>query len=389
MSNLSPTNLETADYGTAGWNNIFTSNWQKLNDYFNKIWILESAGSGENDKVIKYNSSTGKWEVTTFTSADIQGAINKEHAQGTDQYLDYGGTNQVAAADAKDAVDKRHTQNTDTELDSGGANNVTAAQIVSHIDSTSNPHNVTKDQVGLSNVNNIKDNLNASAAPTTSDDETEGYSIGSRWLDTANNKVYVALDVTTNNAIWANLTASGSGGSSTFLDLSDTPSSYSGNAGKYLLVNSNENAIVFDTPAGGGDMTKSVYDTDNSGKVDTAENLEPTGEVNLGEHTIGFTEQSITSSSGSATIDWTKGNKAAIILTEDVAFTFTNPSNVCNLLLRITNDATGGYNLTFPSSVVWLGTEPAWTGGGANKTIIVSAYFDGTTYWAQATPWQQ
>ena len=105
--------------------------------------------------------------------------------------------------------------------------------------------------------------------------------------------------------------------------------------------------------------------------------------------TIGFTEQAITSSSGAATIDWTKGNKAAIILTEDVTFTFINPSNVCNLLLRITNNATGGYNLTFPSSVVWLGTEPTWTDGGANKTIIMSAYFDGTTYWAQATPWQQ
>ena len=113
------------------------------------------------------------------------------------------------------------------------------------------------------------------------------------------------------------------------------------------------------------------------------------GEFDFQLHSAGFTEQSITSSSGAATIDWTKGNKAAITLTENVTFTFTNPSNVCNLLLRITNDATGGYNLTFPSSVVWLVTEPTWTDGGANKTIIMSAYFDGTTYWAQATPWQQ
>ena len=383
MSNLSPTNLETADYGTAGWNNIFTSNWQKLNDYFNKIWVLESAGSGENDKVIKYNSSTGKWEVTTFTSADIQGAIDKEHTQGTDQYLDYGGTNQVAVADAKDAVDKRHNQNTDTELDHGGANNVTAADIVSHIGSTSNPHQVTKAQVGLSNIENIKDNLNASAAPTTSDDSSEGYAVGSRWLDTTNNQVYVALSVATNSAVWANLTASGSG-SSTFINLTDTPSSYSGNGGKYLLVNSSENAIVFDTPAGGGDMTKSTYDTDNDGIVDSAENLQPSGEVNLGEHTIGFTEQAIILSSGAANIDWTKGNKASITLTEDVTFTFTNPNEACNLTLRLVQDSTGGRNVTFPSGIVWAGKVVPTLTTDANAIDIISFYFANDTYYGMA-----
>ena len=220
----------------------------------------------------------------TNTDSEVSDAVDKRHTQNTDQYLDYGGANQVAVADAKDAVDKRHNQQ---------------HSIISTADhtSTATPGRLLKaDDNGLP-------------------------------IDATNTDAEVSGAVTKANSALQN--------------------------------------VVDDTSPQAG------------------------GEFNFAAHSAGFTEQSITSSSGAATIDWTKGNKAAITLTEDVTFTFTNPSNVCNLLLRITNDATGGYNLTFPSSVVWLGTEPTWTDGGANKTIIMSAYFDGTTYWAQATPWQQ
>lgn len=37
MAILSPTNLETADYGTVGWNAIYSSNFQKINDYFKRF----------------------------------------------------------------------------------------------------------------------------------------------------------------------------------------------------------------------------------------------------------------------------------------------------------------------------------------------------------------
>lgn len=45
-----------------------------------------------------------------------------------------------------------HSQGTDLGLDTGGTNPVTAATIKGHVDSTSNPHGVTKAQVGLTNV---------------------------------------------------------------------------------------------------------------------------------------------------------------------------------------------------------------------------------------------
>jgi len=38
MSVLSPTSLETTDYGQQGWNAVHSANMQKLNDYLKKLW---------------------------------------------------------------------------------------------------------------------------------------------------------------------------------------------------------------------------------------------------------------------------------------------------------------------------------------------------------------
>ena len=45
-----------------------------------------------------------------------------------------------------------------------------------------------------------------------------------------------------------------------FKSLTDTPSTYSGQAGKTATVNSGETAMEFTTPAGGGDMVVATYD---------------------------------------------------------------------------------------------------------------------------------
>lgn len=47
-----------------------------------------------------------------------------------------------------------------------------------------------------------KNNLNASVAPTATNDNTEGYTIGSFWVDTANDTFYICEDATTDNAVW-------------------------------------------------------------------------------------------------------------------------------------------------------------------------------------------
>ena len=49
-------------------------------------------------------------------------------------------------------------------------------------------------------------NLAASANPTAANDNTQGYTIGSMWLNTANNTVWQAVNVTTGAAVWVQLT---------------------------------------------------------------------------------------------------------------------------------------------------------------------------------------
>jgi len=51
---------------------------------------------------------------------------------------------------------------------------------------------------------------------------------------------------------WVSLTASGSGGSSTFTGLTDTPADYTGHAGKSAVVKGDETGLEFVTVSGGG-----------------------------------------------------------------------------------------------------------------------------------------
>lgn len=82
----------------------------------------------------------------------------------------------------------------------------THAQIDTHLANTNNPHSVTKTQLGLSEVANLKVNLTANVAPTVNADSGAGYSIGSRWVDTVADKEYVCLDVTVGAAVWKETT---------------------------------------------------------------------------------------------------------------------------------------------------------------------------------------
>lgn len=52
-------------------------------------------------------------------------------------------------------------------------------------------------------------NYAAAAAPTTGDDSVDGYSVGSWWFDTTNDRAYVCIDPTASAAIWANTQAGG------------------------------------------------------------------------------------------------------------------------------------------------------------------------------------
>lgn len=52
----------------------------------------------------------------------------------------------------------------------------------------------------------IKNNYAATTAPTVNDDSSAGYTVGSTWIDIANDAAYVCLDASTGAAVWSRIT---------------------------------------------------------------------------------------------------------------------------------------------------------------------------------------
>lgn len=86
-------------------------------------------------------------------------------------------------------------------------------------------------------VSVIKDNFAATAAPNpATDDNTAGYAVGSLWLDTTNDNIYMAIDVSTGAAVWEQLNGGGVG-SSPFVQ----------GTGEVYLDNPADSVIIGDT----------------------------------------------------------------------------------------------------------------------------------------------
>jgi hypothetical protein len=122
----------------------------------------------------------------------------------------------------------------------------------------------------LGNVENLKVKLDAATAPGDSNDNTEGYAVGSRWVDVTNDKEYVALDVSTGAAVWTETTAAAGGYTNLtqFVGQTEWRLFYSnadgdvvelpfGTAGQYLKSTGATSAPIYDTPAGAGTVTTS------------------------------------------------------------------------------------------------------------------------------------
>lgn len=80
---------------------------------------------------------------------------------------------------------------------------------VPHTALTSDPHSVTSTQVGLGNVPDLQQKLDATVAPGATDDSGAGYAVGSTWIDVTADKTYMCADATTSAAVWKDTSASG------------------------------------------------------------------------------------------------------------------------------------------------------------------------------------
>lgn len=59
----------------------------------------------------------------------------------------------------------------------------------------------------VSSYSGRRDNLTATAEPTTDDDETKGYGVWSRWIDTLTQSIYVCTNAAAGAAVWVQLGA--------------------------------------------------------------------------------------------------------------------------------------------------------------------------------------
>jgi hypothetical protein len=80
----------------------------------------------------------------------------------------------------------------------------TSEELTAHLTDFGNPHAVTKAQVALGFVENLKVNLVAVAPPTVNDDISLNYAVGSRWF-TATDE-YVCIDNSDGIAVWTKTT---------------------------------------------------------------------------------------------------------------------------------------------------------------------------------------
>ncbi len=87
----------------------------------------------------------------------------------------------------------------------------------------------------------------------------------------------------------------------------------------------------------------------------------------------------------SQTIDFTNGNVQAYTLATDVVFSFTTPWAAginSSIVLKVTQDSTGGWDITFPGSVTWFGaiTPTFNTTAETTEVLIFETDDGGTTY---------
>ena len=89
------------------------------------------------------------------------------------------------------------------------------------------------------NIWAVKNNYSAIVDPTVNDDITQGYKIGSKWVNNNSNEEYCCTDNATGAAVWENSTVD------TFIELTDVPASYSGYSGFSVKVKPDESGLEF------------------------------------------------------------------------------------------------------------------------------------------------
>jgi hypothetical protein len=107
--------------------------------------------------------------------------------------------------------------------------------------------------------------------------------------------------------------------------------------------------------------------------------------ANFGDKAVYFTEHDNGNSGASKTIDWTLSPKQKVKMTAACTFTFTAPPGPTNLILKVSQDSTGNYAATWPSTatVIWTSSTAFVLSTAASARDLITFYYDGSLYWGQ------
>ncbi len=166
--------------------------------------------------------AAGPNEVTTSTDCNITGLLKgtgtkvaqagagdipahaASHTNGTDDIQ----TATAAQKGVMSAAAMAKLDGIETAADVTDATNVAASGAVMDGDFTANG---AMERTGAGTYTTILNKRDATTAPVKTNDTTEGYAVGSRWVDVTNDKEYVCLDATVGAAVWTETTQSGGG----------------------------------------------------------------------------------------------------------------------------------------------------------------------------------
>ena len=104
------------------------------------------------------------------------------------------------------------------------------------------------------------------------------------------------------------------------------------------------------------------------------------------EKKIVFVSEIDNSNGGAAkTIDWAEGNKQKLRLDDDCVISFSHPFGVTTVTLKLIQNGTGSWTVTWPPSVKWPGgTAPTLTTDAWAEDLIVF-YHDGLNYYGASS----
>ena len=89
-------------------------------------------------------------------------------------------------------------------------------------------------------------------------------------------------------------------------------------------------------------------------------------------------------SGAAATVNWGRGNKQKITLSDNVTISFVDPGGPTNLLLVVAQDVGGGnaaWDWTADGSVLWAGSATPTITSDGSAIDIVTFFFDGSDYY--------